>query len=292
MKNNYDGYMILKFFLMALIISWLIWIPMALNRLNIIEFEIPIIIGQSIGALGPLISLFILNKLSKRSLGVKEIFNSIRLKGERTIWLIPAAVTLPILTIIGNIIKFFVNNEIVLNILNLEAVELYGYGLIGLIPLLLFTGLLSSPFFEEPCWRGYALSELQRRFGREIGSLLLGTYWWVWHQPINIANGLDVSFYSYLLMLSHSLIIDSLYNLSNKNLLSAMFAHSSLIVVSVFVYQSNNLYIFLPFLIAIFTLRILEWKRKKTDLSSEEEKVFPQPEISLHKQDKIDINYI
>ncbi|MFX0040496.1 MAG: CPBP family intramembrane glutamic endopeptidase [Promethearchaeota archaeon] len=292
MRNKYDGYMILKFLLMTLVISWSIWIPMALNRLNIIEFEIPIIIGQSIGALGPLISLFVLNRLSKGSMKVKEIFDSIRLKGERSIWLVPAAVLLPLLTIIGNFISFISRNEVDFNIFRLESLESFGFGLIGLIPLLFFTGLLSSPFFEEPCWRGYALGELQRRLGREIGSLLLGTYWWIWHQPINIANGINVTLYSYLLMLSHSLIIDSVYNLSNRNLLSAMFAHSSLIVISIFIYQSTNPYVIVTFLIAIITLRIAESKIKKTNSDYTEEKDSPQPKNSLSKQYKISINHI
>ncbi|MFX1378034.1 MAG: CPBP family intramembrane glutamic endopeptidase [Promethearchaeota archaeon] len=277
---------------MSLVISWSIWIPMALNRINIIEFEIPIIIGQSIGALGPLITLFILNKLSQGSMGVKDIFNSIRLKGERSIWLVPAAILLPILTITGNFIDFIMGNETNFNILRFENIELFGYGLIGLIPLVFFTGLLSSPFFEEPCWRGYALGELQKRLGREIGSLLLGTYWWIWHQPINIANGINVSLYSYLLMLSYSFIIDSFYNLSNRNLLSAMLAHSSLIVISTFFYQSNNLYILLTFLIGIFTLRIVESKIKKTALKFKEEKNKPQPKNSLSQQYKISIDHI
>jgi len=281
LKKLIERYQVLIFFLMALAISWSIWIPMALDRLNIIQFKIPIIVGQSIGAFGPLISLFLLDKISKGAIGVKEIFDSIRIKGERVVWLFPAALTLPLLTIAGNIINFLVGSESQLNILKSEPLELLGYGLIGVIPLLLFAGLLSSPLFEEPGWRGYGLSKLQGRFGRHIGSLLLGTYWWLWHQPINIANGFEVTLYSYLLMLSHSFIFDSIYNLSNKNLLSAMFAHSSAIVTYTFIYQSDNLYVLLIFLIAIITMRILEWKRKESISAFKEEQVVIQHEKSL-----------
>jgi hypothetical protein len=260
MKKSVEKYTILIFFLLALTLSWLIWIPMALDRLDIINFKIPIIVGQSIGGLAPLFSMILLDKISKGAINIKEIFDQIRLKGKKTLWLPIAAAILPLLSIIGNLINFLVGNEINLFIIKNEPLDTLGLWLIGIIPLLFFTGLLSSPLFEEPCWRGFALGILQGRFGKQIGSLLLGSFWWIWHQPINIANGLEVSLYSYLLMVSHSFIIDSLYNLSNKNLLAAMFAHSSLIVTFTFIYISKNPYILLMFLFAIITLRIIEWK--------------------------------
>ena len=177
--------------------------------------------------------------------------------------MILSALSFPLLTIAGSILNFWLGNESQLQILQSEPLEVLGLGLIGVIPLLFFAALLSSPFFEEPGWRGFAINNLQRNFGRHLGSLLLGSYWWLWHEPINIANGLEVSLHSYLLMVMHSFTIDSLYNLSNKNLLSAMFSHSSLIVVFAFIYSgTNNIYVLLIFLLAIITLRFYEWKRK------------------------------
>jgi len=283
MKKLVDKHKLLIFFLMALTLSWVIWIPMALNQLKVINFKIPIIIGQSIGGLAPLFSIIVLDKISKGAINIKEIFDRIRLKGKKILWLPIAALTLPLLTIIGNLINFLVGNEIYLFIFKNEPLKVLGFWLIGIIPLLFFAGLLSSPLFEEPCWRGFALGKLQGRFGRHIGSFLLGTFWWIWHQPINIANGLEVSFYSYLLMVSYSFIIDSLYNLSNKNLLAAMFAHSSLIVTFTFIYSSNNPYILLMFLFAIITLRTLEWKGDSKQILDAEEIVM----ISDQKNEKI-----
>ena len=120
-KKAIERYQTIIFFLVTLALSWSIWIPMALNRLNIIQFNIPIIIGQTIGALGPLITLFILNKTSKGAIEVKEIFDSIRIKGEKTIWLLPAALVIPLLTIIGNIFNFLIGTETQLNILKTEV---------------------------------------------------------------------------------------------------------------------------------------------------------------------------
>lgn len=266
MKNFISRYKVLLFLVIALLSSWSIWIPMALGRLGIIEFNVPIIIGQSIGGIAPLIVLILLDKITKGGYGIKQIFDSIRIKGKNIIWLIPAALILPLTTISGSLLNYWVINEGELRILAIAPLNTLGFWLIAIIPLTFFAGLLSSPILEEPCWRGFALGHLQNKFGKHIGSLILGSFWWLWHQPINIANGLEVNFYSYLIMLSHSFLFDSIYNLSSKNLLSAMFAHSSAIITYNYIYQSQNIYVLLIFLIAIIVLRTFEWKRNKLNL--------------------------
>ena len=90
-----------------------------------------------------------------------------------------------------------------------------------------FTSLITSPLFEEPGWRGFALVNLQDRFGREAGSLIVGLLWFVWHQPMNVTFGIQPSVYSFVSMVAFSFMIDSLFNLSGKNLLTAMLAHPS-----------------------------------------------------------------
>jgi membrane protease YdiL (CAAX protease family) len=142
-----------------------------------------------------------------------------------------------------------------------EILEELGYWLFLLIPMTLILSLLSSPLFEEPCWRGFALGELQMKFGRHLGSLLLGSFWWLWHQPINIANGTSkVSFCSYLFMVGQSFLYDSLFNLSGKNLLSAMLVHSSSNLSYIYIFHSNSLSGLLVLLIAIIGFRTVEWK--------------------------------
>ncbi len=64
-----------------------------------------------------------------------------------------------------------------------------GVSLLLIIPITFFAGLVSSQLLEEPSWRGYALSRLQARFGLNIASLILGSFWWLWHQVTNIAFG-------------------------------------------------------------------------------------------------------
>jgi hypothetical protein len=68
-------------------------------------------------------------------------------------------------------------------------------------------------------------------YGRNVASLVLGSYWWLWHQMMNMAFGLHPSFSGYLSMLGQSFLIDSLYLSSNNVILVAMFAHQSMFIV-------------------------------------------------------------
>ena len=90
--------------------------------------------------------------------------------------------------------------------------------------LYLIASLPTSSLFEEPGWRGFALRELQGRFGREGGSIIVGTLWWTWHQPSNLTFGVEPTLYGFLQMVSISFMIDSLFNLSGRNHFTAMLA--------------------------------------------------------------------
>lgn len=257
---------LLIYFVFVLIISWAVWIPMALNNLKIIVFEIPLLLGSTIGAFGPLITLIILEKLTKRRVSADEIFKTIRLRsGPGRRWLIIAAVIFPLLTIGGTLLNFAVGNEANLQVLAPAPLQDLGWWLIGLIPLTFCGMLFSSPLLEEPGWRGFALGQLQEKFGRQLGSIMLGSFWWIWHVPLNIASGLNITIYSYCLMVAHSFLIDSIFNSSQKNLLSAMFAHASIWLTFTYFYSgTDNWYVVGIFIATVVVLRFWEWKKEKS----------------------------
>ncbi|MFX1417187.1 MAG: hypothetical protein ACFFC0_10270 [Promethearchaeota archaeon] len=109
------------------------------------------------------------------------------------------------------------------------------------------------------------MPKLQSRFGREIGSLLLGSYWWLWHQMSNLYWGFYPTPISYLSMLGHSFAIDSLFNLSKRNILTAMFAHQSLFIANIYLYKTTNdlsaLIVLAVVWISVLALRMLESRR-------------------------------
>ncbi|MFX0054819.1 MAG: CPBP family intramembrane glutamic endopeptidase [Promethearchaeota archaeon] len=223
------------FFLMVIPLAWIWWVQMVLG---IWPAEL-IIIPSTLGGISPVLTLWVLEMytgdeayLTKTILTAKNWRISIS-------WLILAAIALPLICTIGNILNYIIGLETHLNLLSPGPAEL-GLALIPIIPLTFFPGLLSSPLLEEPGWRGFALPLLQAKFGREIGSLIIGSYWWLWHQMSNLSFGIYPTLLGYLSMLSHSFAIDSMYNLSQRNVLTAMFAHQSMFIMFTYLYRTAN----------------------------------------------------
>lgn len=79
-------------------------------------------------------------------------------------------------------------------------------------------------------------------------------YWGFYPTPI-----------SYLSMLGHSFTIDSLFNLSKRNILTAMFAHQSLFIANIYLYKTTNdlsaLTVLAVVWISVLALRMLESRR-------------------------------
>jgi len=55
----------------------------------------------------------------------------------------------------------------------------------------ILTLFLGGALFEEPGWRGFALSRLQKRFGPLWGTLVLGVLWGFWHLPLYFVPGFN-----------------------------------------------------------------------------------------------------
>ena len=223
------------FAVVTLCIGWFWWAQMALG-LWPMEY---IIVPSSLGGISPILTLVILQKLSARKVDLDGIVKTAKIGRIQVPRLIVAAFSLPLMITLGNALSFLFGFESALNLLNPEPATL-GWALLAIVPITFFPGLITSPLFEEPGWRGFALPKLQAKYGRELGSLLVGSYWWLWHQMSNIAFGLFPSTIGYVYMLGQSFSIDSMYNLSKRNLLVAMFAHQSLFIAFTYLYKTQN----------------------------------------------------
>ena len=128
--------------------------------------------------------------------------------------------------------------------------------------------LITSPLFEEPGWRGFALPRLQRKLGRTLGSLAVGVLWWLWHQPMNLTFGLEPTIHSALSMIVLSFIIDSLFNLSGGNLLAAMLTHQSYGTVFTFIYEGEQNWFTLGLrILFLLVIRTIEYRRTRGKLA-------------------------
>ncbi|TRO50587.1 CPBP family intramembrane metalloprotease [Candidatus Bathyarchaeota archaeon] len=218
-----------SFFLLALLWAWFWWAQMILG----IWPSKLILIPSSLGGVSPILSMWIIDKVSGSN-RLNTILQSAKNWRKNISLLLTAALIFPALNILSKIIASLLGTHITF----IESgPDSLGYALILIMPLSFFTGLVSSPLFEEPGWRGFALPQLRERFGLSLASLILGSYWWLWHQGMNLAFGIEPTLVGYLTMLGQSFIIDSLY-LTSTSILVAMFAHQSLFIL--FTYLSKG----------------------------------------------------
>ena len=248
------------FFVLTIPLAWFWWVQM---YLGLWPTEL-VLVPSSLGGASPILTLLVLDRLSKGAVGVNGIFSSVHTWKQRIPWLVIAAFSYPVMITIGNTASFVLGYETQLNLLNPGPGTL-GTALIAIVPITFFAMLLSSPLLEEPGWRGFALPKLQAMFGREIGSLIIGSYWWLWHQMMDVSFGGYPSLLGYLSQLGLSFMTDSLFNLSRRNLLAAMFVHSSSFIALTYLYSSADVMSGLVSLAAIWALvavlRLLERQR-------------------------------
>lgn len=255
-------YKTVLFYVFAFVISWLAWFLM--SRVYDGNQPSPLVyVFSTIGGLGPLIALVILDKLSKQGISVRQILSQIKIRKAKIAWFVPAIFALPLITVVGNIGYFLLGQEQVFRLIK-AGPDTLGIGVVLVMLFHFAASLITSPLFEEPGWRGFALGRLQQKWGRELGSLAVGMLWWLWHQPMNLTFGIQPSLYSAVSMVALSFMIDSLYNLSEKNLFTAMLAHQSSGTVIAFLYQGTDNLLQLVLLVGfVILLRVVESLRTR-----------------------------
>lgn len=255
------------FYIFAFVISWVSWGVMYL--VNDGTTTPVVFLCSSLGGLGPLLSLLLIQKLTKQAFTVKEVLSQIKIRRAKTEWVLLAIFAIPVFTILANLLVYLTEPGGQFQLIKPGPADL-GWGVLPVMLLQFAAGLVTSPLFEEPGWRGFALPRLQKSLGRTLGSLVVGLLWWVWHQPMNLTFGLEPTLYSALSMVAFSFIIDSLFNLSGQNLFVAMLAHQSYSTVFNFLVQGDENWFDLGLrVVFLMVLRILEYsaagKRQETD---------------------------
>lgn len=214
---------------------------------------------STLGAASPLLALTVLQRLTGGAVSLRVVFSKLRLRGADWRWLTAAALLYPILVVVARLVGFAAGTEPQLILVRPELAAALGVWLAPVMVLHFGTALFTSPLLEEPGWRGFALQPLQARFGRLVGSLVVALAWWGWHQPLNLALGVAPSVSGAVVMMLVSFLIDSLYNLSGRNLAAAMLAHQASGSANVFLRQVEGDVVFAGLLLlVVVTLRLLE----------------------------------
>jgi uncharacterized protein len=216
------------FYTLAFAIAWIAWTPLLLHKFEVlrlpVSFPVTLFIGQTIGAFAPLLSLLAIQRITSDPALVRRVFSRLRFKGISIYWyLVPALAPIAV-TIMATLWHGFLSDEAV-SVLRPEPVQELGWALLAVIPFQFALGMIGSPLGEEPGWRGYILDGFARKGRALIGSGIVASLWWVWHLPLFVVLGVEPTAYNFLVMAAHSLLIDSLFLLSGRNLLVPMLYH-------------------------------------------------------------------
>jgi CAAX protease family protein len=167
---------LLLYFILAYAISWAIGIPLALAKQGVIQPIFPAWFHYLV-AYGPMLSALIVTGATQGQQGLKELWGRVTKWQVGVMWWLAALSPL----IVGLIIV------LVMNVLTDDKISLSDLGVVNFLPPLgigaLFLWILTFGIGEEIGWRGYALPRLQQNHNALSATMILASFWALWHLP-------------------------------------------------------------------------------------------------------------
>ena len=216
------------FFGLVFFFTWVCWIPAGLLPSE--EYgRLAGIMHYAGGVMPTIVTLWLLYRRSsmqdrkdywQRLIDVKRIGKA---------WYAVIFLTVPILTVVGNLGDLFTGGKGG----KFGAVSHFVSQPMSLIWFIVFT-LLFGPLPEEMAWRGYSLDGLQKRWNAISSSLILGVIWTVWHLPLfliegSYQHGLGIGtlhFWLYMLdKVPQTILMTWIYNNNRRSTVSAVLFH-------------------------------------------------------------------
>ena len=197
--------------------------------------------------------------------GVRDFMRSFRLR-ERPVqwyWYLFAAGSYPAVVAIGNLISVSLGQPT-------PAMRATGawYWLVFDVILWYLAVLLGGGGLEEPGWRGFALPQLQKRYGPIRSSLILAVIWAFWHWPMfwlgYYGGGPLGIFFHVLGVIPIALLLTAFFNLTGGSIPVAILLHASINTTPVFIPASTiatSIWILM-----ILAVSLWIWRSSKTFL--------------------------
>jgi membrane protease YdiL (CAAX protease family) len=231
MIKTLRSHALLGFFLLTFLLSWLIWIPLALDHYSLLPFKLDenfVLIVRLFGTLGPAIAASLVALLAGGRSAVKKIWGQIGLWRVKWNWYAASGLVFPILIFVSAWIYNLWPGGAPLLIQQVPPTML----------LVIVIIMMISVIGEEVGWRGYALPQMQKRWTALTTSLLLGTIHTVWHLPFWMILG-EAERYgwtywilSWFWVLALTIYMTWVMNNTGNSLLMVLLFHLSLNVVT------------------------------------------------------------
>ena len=164
------------FLILTFLWSWIFWI-IGLNYLSVginLESIGKFLVFFFVGVYGPTISAIITTLFFDGLIGVFELIKKL------FIWKVPLKyyVYLILLPLIFVIIGIVLYSQFIGEIGGFDKMAYLS------IPTILLAGLYAGPLGEELGWRGFLLSEFQKKNSNLKSAIIIGFIWFIWHIPL------------------------------------------------------------------------------------------------------------
>lgn len=168
---------LIPYFILAIVFSWSIYIPLVFVRQGWTDAQIPYSIHY-FASFGPMLAAIIVTALTAGKDGSSDLWS--RITKWRVDWKYAAFAVLSPVAIFALCMP-------VIRLIKGEWPDLRLLGQANYLPYLgiwvLPIWLITFGFGEEIGWRGFALPRLQKMMSVSKATLVLGSFWILWHVP-------------------------------------------------------------------------------------------------------------
>lgn len=201
------------FFLLAYLISWLIWLPLVLEGQGWVNREFSPYL-QALGYMGALFAAVIVTAVSQHRAGVKQLLSGLVRYRVNWLWYAFALFVPPLMFVVATVLN---------NVVSKEWPDWQDYGRMDdMFPGAGLFGTAVLHFLlvwlgEEVGWRGFALPRLQDKYAPLRATFILAILWGFWHMPAflfenSLMVGLGTTFFFVLFTFPISVVYTWLYN--------------------------------------------------------------------------------
>lgn len=207
---------IVVFFAVAFGFTWLFQLPALLATYGVIAGPAGRFLPLSgLGALGPLVAAVVAARSEGRPGAVRQVFRSLGQWRVHPGWYVLALFGSGALFVIGRAVYVLFGGS--------DA----GPWIYPPVEPPRIAAMIFFPFGEEVGWRGYAQPRLQERIGALGASVVIGTFWCLWHLVMFLVSGESVGTLVAMLpfFIGGSVASAWVYNRTRGSLLLAVLAH-------------------------------------------------------------------
>jgi uncharacterized protein len=191
LKRLITSHPLVAFFVIAFAGTWIAFLPLVLaqNGLGILPYTIPKIgpypasyLFAALGALlGPTLASFTVTAITTGKAGVQQLLRRYALWRVGLRWYLLVLVGVPLFQLVCS--------SVFLGIAPLTAlIQQWPLYFTTFLPNLLII-VVAVQIWEEGGWSGYAVPNLQKRFGALRATFILGPLWALWHLPAFFVPG-------------------------------------------------------------------------------------------------------